>query len=305
MSSMNKQKSGCYACGETETRTVFHKGRWTYRACTNCHHGCLDPIPKPGDLAALYGKSYFDGAANGGYPNYDGDAALHRANAEDRLRRLDSRSKSTGKRSGRSILDVGCATGIFLQVAAKAGWAPHGVEISEWAHALAAKRIEAASSGGAIFASMEDAVAAGSEYFDAVTFFQSLEHLPDPRAALAEARELIAPRGTLLIETWNRDSFVARAMRSHWQQLAPPTVVHVFSRSSVTALLEEAGFRNIEIYTSSKRVSIGFVTSILGQKYPRIGKLTAAAATKLHVERQSVRYALGDLITIRARPTSE
>lgn len=290
-------QSVCYVCGDSATRPVLHKGRWTYRGCAACHHAWLDPIPSATELTELYGKAYFASAANGGYADYEGDAALHRANAEDRLQRLDAKSVrvSTATTTPRTIVDIGCATGFFLAVAQAAGWSVAGVELSPWARNIASQRL-----GVPVFATLAAAYTDGVRNVDAVTFFQVLEHIADPRAALVQARALIATGGTLLIETWNRDSLIARAMRSHWQQVTPPSVVHLFSRASATRLLAATGFAGIEIWRTSKRVSIGFVSNLLRQKYRRLGGIAAAGVQRLRLEARSVRYALGDLVTVRA-----
>lgn len=57
---------------------------------------------------------------------------------------------------------------------------------------------------------------------DAVTFFQSLEHLTRPEETLRQAHELLRPGDMVVIETWDLDSRVACLFGHHWQQVTPP-----------------------------------------------------------------------------------
>ncbi|MFA4888562.1 MAG: class I SAM-dependent methyltransferase, partial [Candidatus Omnitrophota bacterium] len=44
--------------------------------------------------------------------------------------RLDDIEKYS---SGKKILDIGCAMGLFLEAAQMRGWDPYGIEVSEYA----------------------------------------------------------------------------------------------------------------------------------------------------------------------------
>lgn len=52
--------------------------------------------------------------------------------------------------------------------------------------------------------------AAAERRADAITFFQSLEHLLDPWDHLAIAADVLDPGGVVVIETWDNTSRVAR-----------------------------------------------------------------------------------------------
>ncbi len=138
---------------------------------------------------------------------------------------------------------------------------------------------------------------------DAVCFFQVLEHLPEPDAALAAAARLLRPGGVVLCETWDGASRIARLFGARWQQLSPPSVLWVFDRGSATALFGRAGVPLDTWQPTSKLVSPGLVMGQLGPRLPRPLAPAAAAAARLF-GKVRVRYALGDLVSVEASTPS-
>jgi SAM-dependent methyltransferase len=133
-----------------------------------------------------------------------------------------------------------------------------------------------------------------------VTFFQSLEHLPSPVEALAEASRVLQPGGAVVIETWDIGSVTARIFRSHWQQLNPPSVLHVFSRPGLAALLERAHLSLTGISVTPKRVSLGHVATVAEESLPATGRVLRRMVCAAHLEHVPVPYPLDDLITALA-----
>ena len=285
----------CSICEAAPLGEKFARGDWRYFACPECGHARLTPLPAPQEMAALYDESYFHDSQTGGYDDYLKDESLHRLNARDRLKRL----ARAGAKAGR-LLDVGCAAGLFLDEARSAGWQVAGVDCSAWARHAAAEKF-----GLSAYSSIAEARAAVEGPFQAITFFQVLEHLGEPGDALREAAESLDERGVLVVETWDRESLVARLCGENWQQITPPSVLHLFSRRSLKRLAEDCGFENVAIRGSGKRVSAGFVGNLLQQKHPRLLKPIGWISSRRWIRDFSVRYALGDLITLTARKRAE
>lgn len=277
--------TACVICGGEDRSPLWSKDGWSYARCGGCGTVSLDPQPAADESRALYGEGYFQEGASGGYLDYAGDEAIHRHNARARCRLLASPE-------GGRLLDVGCAVGFFLDEARRCGWRVEGVEVSPWAAAEARRR-----TGAPIHDSLA-AAGSAAEPFDAVTFFQVLEHMPRPADALGQARACLRPGGLVAIETWDRDSLVARLFGSHWQQVTPPSVIHLFSRRDVGALLERTGFEVRSAARTSKRVSIGFVAGLLAGKYPRAGGWLLRRIEAAGYGRRAVSYRWGDLITV-------
>lgn len=240
----------------------------------------VDPFPTSTEASALYGDDYFNDAANAGYDDYVADAAVHRRNGRGRLRRLGPPPRARAR-----LVDVGCAFGYTMLEAREVGWLPAGVDANATARdAVKAEGMECAASLG------ELQLESGS--VGAVTFFQSLEHLPDPLTALAEARGLLSDDGSVLIETWDRSSRTARLAGSRWQQLSPPSVLWLFDQQTLGQLAEQAGLRLESWRWSTKWVTLGLVAGQLGGRGRGLGRVRSLPLP----------YFLGDLVTARLRP---
>lgn len=79
--------------------------------------------------------------------------------------------------------------------------------------------------------------------FDLVMFHHSLEHMPDPRSALAEAARLTAPDGKILVRIPVMGTWAWRHYGVDWAQLDPPRHLFTFSREGLSRLAGAVGFR--------------------------------------------------------------
>ncbi|MEM7356000.1 MAG: class I SAM-dependent methyltransferase, partial [Acidobacteriota bacterium] len=221
---------------------------------------------------------------------YARDEALHRRNARDRLGRIAPHRDRPG-----SLIDVGCAAGFFLDEAHRAGWRVTGIDVSSWARRVAQERFDLPVVTDLASLPVDPTPV------DLVTFFQSLEHMADPRAAVEQAAGRLAVDGLVVIETWDRSSWLARRSGRSWQQVTPPSVLYLFSRKSLHRLLTDVGLEPVSMAATSKRVSVGLVAGILEYKRPALFGPLRRLLVKLAADRLSLRYRLGDLVTVVAR----
>lgn len=74
---------------------------------------------------------------------------------------------------------------------------------------------------------------------------QVIAHFHDLQGAFQAVIELLSPKGYLLVETWNKDSLVAKALGKGWHEYSPPSVLHWFSPSTLKQLLTPLGFHEV------------------------------------------------------------
>jgi len=133
-------------------------------------------------------------------------------------------------------LDVGCATGAFLFVLRRLGWKVDGVEINPQMAAYARVHIPAeVFSGDFLEADYPE------DTFDLITFWDVLEHLPDPRKALIKARHIARTSGLLVVSLPNPDSLEARAFGEYWAGWDIPRHLHLWPRPTFVRLLNDTG----------------------------------------------------------------
>lgn len=105
------------------------------------------------------------------------------------------------KNSCASVLDIGCGSGSFLNLAKQQGVATSGMELNS------AAAEQAASKGHHIFQSLltEDFLLNHHQRYDLITLFQVVEHVPDPVDILNKAKNLLTDHGSIMISVPNRD----------------------------------------------------------------------------------------------------
>jgi len=273
--------STCPACAGA-ARGAFAKDGHRYLTCGSCASAWLDR--RPDDVADLYDRGYFSGGGHGGYADYAADADLHRRNAGHRLDLAEPRSAGL-------VVDVGCAYGYGLDAAAERGHPTLGVEVSAHARAVADER------GHRVVPTLGEVPGRSAAL---VCFTQVLEHMPDPLAELTDARRILEEEGTVLIETWDRASALARILGPRWHQVTPPTVLHLWTRTGITRLMVRAGFSGVGVRRWSKQVSIGWAGGIAAEK-SALGRALHKATTTARLDRITLPYGPGDLILVTAK----
>jgi 2-polyprenyl-3-methyl-5-hydroxy-6-metoxy-1,4-benzoquinol methylase len=137
---------------------------------------------------------------------------------------------------GARLLDVGSGDGSFVAWMRALGWDAEGLEPDP----AAAERARAAGVP-VTTASLEEA-GFGPGSFEAITMSHVIEHLHDPPTALERCRLLLRPGGTLWLATPNLAGYGHSTFGCDWIGLDPPRHLVVFTRASLVAAAERAGF---------------------------------------------------------------
>ena len=148
------------------------------------------------------------------------------------------------------LLDIGCADGELMKMAAARGWEAEGVELSG---PLAGR---AAAPGFAVHRRPVEEAGLGAGAYDAVAAFEVFSQMARPAAAAAEIFRLLKPGGLLYIREFNAAFHLplyGLELRGFFKPFgASPSIVHDFNfgARSLGTLLERAGFREVKIRNS-------------------------------------------------------
>jgi SAM-dependent methyltransferase len=93
--------------------------------------------------------------------------------------------------------------------------------------------------------------------FDLVTMNEYLEHEPNPRRVLAEARRITKPGGHIWIEVPLTDCLPAKLFGSRWSQVDVPRHLVHFTRETITKMLESSGYKVVHIGSFQIPLMIG------------------------------------------------
>ncbi len=250
---------GCVACKKALAAYYDEKAGYRLFRCQSCRSIFVHPLPL--EIENIYGRDFFCGGdSNGSYFDYDSDKETMRdalINLLGDIERFTNRAAEprNGAGPGR-LLDVGCATGFFLELARGRDWYVEGVEVSDYAAREAQKKGLPVVQGKV---TTFQPVAAG---FDAITLWDVFEHLTDPEESLETISRLMNEDGVLVLTTPDATSFWARLMRTRWHQLHPPVHVICYSRRGIAAMLESHGYRVEKITIVAKRFTLPYVLHI-------------------------------------------
>jgi SAM-dependent methyltransferase len=210
--------------------------------CSSCGHLQLALMPEVAQL-------YEDAASE----DYEAEEEGQRATARAELARVERHVARRGR-----LLDYGCWVGFLASEAASRGWQAVGVEPSRWAAGRARSRgVEV----------VEDPHGP----FTAVMLGDVIEHLPDPGATLDRLASLLEPGGVVWMATPDAGSRLARALGRRWWSVIP-THLHLFTRPSLTRLLERHGFEVLEMGSSPKTFSVAYYLERLGGYWPPLAR---------------------------------
>jgi SAM-dependent methyltransferase len=234
---------------------ILH-GTWTYRRCPECSLERLSPRPRIGDMGQFYPDDYSP------YSN----PAPQPTSRVDRLKRVvyetffaDPGEQSELVRRCRPLLRVvlrpfkphsvlsfdppamrrvfefGAGTGADLVEFRNAGWEVFGCEPSPVACAAAAR-----NGIRLVQCSAEEAELPNN--LSCIYMNNVFEHLHDPPAVLAKAREKLITGGLVVLIVPNHASWGARMFGSLWPGYDPPRHLWGYTPTAIRRMLRRAGF---------------------------------------------------------------
>ena len=142
---------------------------------------------------------------------------------------------------GDLVLDVGCSSGDRLLVMRDAGLVPSGVETSPAAD-YARDRLGFDVRRG----TLEEAHFPEAR-FRAVTLYNVMEHVHDPRRLLAEVRRILAPGGRLVVQVPNVASLQARIFQGRWAAVDVPRDLYYYTPRLLGRLLDAEEFEAMAV----------------------------------------------------------
>jgi SAM-dependent methyltransferase len=280
----------CYVCGSERISLRFVVDGFTIMKCADCSLQFVKEQLTLEELAPYYEREdisddfvYTDPAnlPNLNYYFY-------------KLRDLINGHVPPGR-----LLDVGCSSGLFLDV--MDGWERHGIEMMP---GYAEKAI--AKYGSNIFCGTLEAYPCDEGYFDVITLQDVFDHVLDPLHTLRTCRRLLKPGGLIVIKVHNISCMYARLSGPKFSALLPPFHMSYFSKKSLRVALSKTG------YTMQYHRYIGHMLSLktIAYRLSHCGR-PGIFGSLYRVLRQSslgnvaVRKNLNDLITVVATKNAE
>jgi SAM-dependent methyltransferase len=222
---------------------------------------------------------------------------------EEYLRHADSRRlaaaavvQTIAKHTvGRRLLDVGCATGDFLEAGRAAGFDVAGIELSSWSCAIARER------GFTVHKQALSAFAEDSnERFDVISLIGVIEHFPDPRAEMTNIAKLLSPGGLVVVWTGDSSSWLARALGRHWWYWQGQHIQY-FTERSLTSLVRLAGLEHLATHRYPFAATHATVSNSL-RRYPMHRGMSAVAGVLFKMKPVIYLRLPGEMLLLARRP---
>jgi len=237
------------------TRTVGLPDSVSIVRCTACGLVYMNPRP----TLAAYRKMYEGGEF---YQDYQSRVAKYTHLFPQTYEIIEKYKPDRGL-----LLEVGCATGEFLNVGRQRGWQVIGVDASQSLADVGKTRYGVEI----VVSSSVEAIAWPAEQFDVIYASHVVEHLPSPATTLRELLRVLKPGGLIVIQVPNEfedllHMFFRWLATKRYRRGGAPVFDHVyfFSPPTLSRMIERTGFSLLKSSTWQNRNR----RNLLDSRYP-------------------------------------
>lgn len=232
----------CNLCGSTENSLLYQvpdllleneNELFTLVKCDRCGLIYQNPRPTQEEIGRYYPHEY-----EPFYKDQNKNWLLRKVNLYGIEKRCRIINSINGEKRGGRLLDIGCSTGLFLnEIRRKGSWEVWGNDTSEYAAKIAREQYKLQVFLGSVIQANYP-----TGFFDVVTLWDVLEHLPDPSGTLKEISRITKPNSHMVLRVPNYDSFDSKLFGLAWAGFDVPRHYYVFSKQNINRLLEGNGF---------------------------------------------------------------
>jgi SAM-dependent methyltransferase len=233
----------CDICQSNKSKSIYcaedprYNTSFTLVKCGKCGLVYSNPRLEKEELEKAYDDSYYKSITQ------------DEKRIDQEIEKFTERFKLLQKYTQQGkLLSIGCGLGFDLVAALKLGWEVHGLEVSEFASDFCSKRYGIKISTG----SLED-MEFPKDYFNMVTFWDSLEHMLSPHRALEIVNRWLKKDGIVVLRMPNIEGLFPVILRpfsgvmGEWRHPEPPLHLYEFGKSTISKLLAKTGFNVNEI----------------------------------------------------------
>lgn len=217
-------------------------------SCLDCGVEFLFPQPGDHDLKKLYSENYY--LAWGIIGNGENESTKKMKGATFQLRlALIGEYIRSGK-----ILDVGCATGYFLEAAKEKGFEVYGVEFSGFSSGIAKKKF---GENNVFYGTLEQCDFT-DKMFEVIAMSDLIEHVRIPQQTLLKAATLLKDDGVIMIMTPDTKTLSNKFMGKKWTHYKLEHFFY-FNRIAMNSLAEKCGLKVVHYEKSKKALNIEYL----------------------------------------------
>lgn len=186
------------------------------------------------------------------------------------------------KKSG-DLLDIGCSSGILMEILNEKRFNVWGIEPNRQAYALAKKKF-----GDKIFCgTLENFLKHNKKQFDIIVYNHVLEHIEDVNKELYLIKKTLRKNGILIIGLPNTSNVIFYLRQKFWELLRPNEHIWHFSKKYVTSYLERKNYKILNItFYNDKREDYPYIKRFYFNILSSINKILNTGETILIIARK-------------------
>ena len=275
----------CIICNSVK----FAKKYININECLNCGHIFADYNLTNNQIKKIYNFEYFNGKE---YCNYSNEKNILQKNFNLRIQTL---LKFIEKPINKSLLEIGCAFGFFVNLGEKYFKDVEGIDISTDAIEYAKKKYNNIFYLGDFINHNYK-----KKIFDVICLWDTIEHLKEPEKYIEKTSHLLPKGGKLALTTPDIGSLVAKFRKKNWRMIHPPTHLHYFSLNNMCMLLEKNNYKIIYKKKCGFYRSIGsmaYIVFVLRLKLPifyRLIKFLKIDKLKIYLNLYDIMYIIAE-----------
>jgi len=242
----------CPVCQNNDYLKIFTKEGGVYVKCRVCTMVYLNPIFTDSALTSYYMNNH---AIQSDIVENDQEFYLSIYN--NGLKSIENQISRKNK-----VLDIGCSSGVFLDLAKKNNWSTSGIELNSVEAKYAQEK------GHEVYNDLLENISFNTE-FDAITMWDVFEHLTDGEFYLNLMKRLLTKNGIIFLQIPTSDSLAAKILREKCNMFDGLEHVNLYGVKTINLLANKCGLKVIDIQTVISE--IGVINNYLNYEDPYLG----------------------------------
>ncbi|MCB0378301.1 MAG: class I SAM-dependent methyltransferase [Bdellovibrionales bacterium] len=276
----NLESKSCRVCS-VEVKPILEVRHWPLSQCPECRLVQVARKPSAQELEEIYSSHYFTS------DKYENTLPLEKENQ----RRL-SLLQNCGLKKGDSVLEIGCATGTFLEKITS-DFDVYAMDYSQ--DSINEVKRKNPSLADRLKAGPIEELSYPAQAFDAIVMWDVLEHLWDVKAVAEQLKTWLKPGGFLLISSPDIGAPLAQISGSRWAFMTPPEHLTFFSKKSLARLFQPLDFKTVVFFRRGKWANFAFLLYKLGRVFPGFGRLKLHEKLPKFLSRRSLYVPTNDI----------
>lgn len=246
----------CPVCKSHNELEMFYKEGGIYVKCQECSMVYLNPVFKDSAIKEYYENNHSEQSE---IVESDLDGfyiKIYDEGLDDIQNLLPTIS---------NILDIGCSSGMFLDLAKNRKINTFGIELNESEYILAKNK------GHGIYNKLLEDIDFNKK-FNAITMWDVFEHIKDGEFYLNNMKKLLSNDGVIFLQIPSSDSLAAKILRDKCNMYDGLEHVNLYGVDTIVKLANKCGLEVISLKTVISE--IGVINNYLNYEDPYLGGTT-------------------------------